>query len=201
MRPAIVCNPVSVLALCLCLASCKFGGPTHKSWTEDVLLDDGSTVSIKRTVTYKEASAWGGGSYSAIEGAATLELTGANEGWPVWDVPLIPMVLYRDSTRGGQWVIVATSTSCEVWNARGGPVPPYWEYRASDDGWKEVPISEASLGRPANVFIGYTSLKARHVTVRDQQTASRSISLGIKYRTVNGSLVANSSNFPCAHSK
>jgi hypothetical protein len=191
----------SALALTLCLASCGFGGPTQKRWTEDVLLDDGSTVLIKRTVSYQESSAWGGGSYSAVEGVATLELSGAHEGWTVWSVPLIPMVLYRDSAASGQWVVVATTTSCEVWNARGGPVPPYWEYRLTDNGWKEAPLSESSLGRPANVFSGYTSLESKHVTVREQQAYRNDPRLGVAYRTINNSLVPRSSDFTCSHSK
>jgi hypothetical protein len=189
------------LALIVCLSSCGFGGPTQKKWTEDVLLDDGSTIVIKRTATFMESSAWSGGSYSAVESGATLAFTGTLETLSAWTVPLIPMVLYKDPAARGQWVIVATTTSCEVWNARGGPVPPYWEYRLTDNDWKEVSLSESSLDRPANLFTGYTVLESRHVTVQEQQAYRSRPVLGVAYRTVNKTLVPRSSDFTCSHSK
>jgi hypothetical protein len=187
-----------VMCLALTLCGCDLFGPARKIWTEDILLDDGSTIVVKRSVTFNESAAWGGGSYNAVETAATLTFTGELAKLPSWNVPLRPMVLYRDKTAGDQWVIVAYSTSCEVWSARGEPVPPYWEYRLTEAGWKEVPLSKSSMGRTGNVFTGYSGLKTKHVSVRDQQEYLKTPGLGKKYMSVNKDIVPRSGEFGCA---
>jgi hypothetical protein len=133
-------------------------GLSTRYWTEDVLLDDGSMLVIKRTVKFTESNSWSGDVYNSTERASTLTFTGALASLPPWSVPLRPMVLYRDATKGNQWVIVATTTTCDVWNARGEPRPPYWEFRLGAQGWQEVPLSPSSYGRQTNLYTGNTSL-------------------------------------------
>jgi hypothetical protein len=143
-------------------------GPKHRSWTEDVLLEDGSTIVVKRSVTFSESNSWSGDAYNATELSATIAFTGSQQNLPAWSIPLMPLVLYRDTTAQSQWVLVAATTTCEVWNARAEPRPPYWEFRLGQTGWQEVPLSAASVGRPTNLYLPYNVLKARHVTVADR---------------------------------
>lgn len=70
------------------------GGPTTRHWTEDVLLDDGSTVVVERSVAF-----------NAVETEATLAFTGKESGLPVWSAPLMALLLYRDPATQ-EWVIV-----------------------------------------------------------------------------------------------
>lgn len=140
-------------------------GPKHRSWTEEVLLEDGSTIVVKRSVTFSESNSWSGDAYNATELSATIAFTGDLQNLPVWNVPLMPLVLYRDTAAQGQWALVASTTTCDVWSTHGEPRPPYWEFRLGKAGWREVPLSAASLGRPTNLYLPYNALKARHVTV------------------------------------
>jgi hypothetical protein len=155
------------------LCACGFFGPTERRWTEDVVLDDGSTIVVKRTVKFNETDALGGGAHNTIEQEATIAFTGNLAGLPNWSAALVAMVLYRDATRGGQWVIVATTTTCDIWSARGEPRPPYWEFRLGPEGWQEVPLSPTSIDRPTNLYKGYNSLETSHVTEDDRKLYDR----------------------------
>jgi hypothetical protein len=130
-----------------------------------VLLADGSTIVVKLSVTFSETNSWSGDAYNAVEADAVIAFTGALATLPSWRKPLMALVLYRD---GGtqEWVVVATTTSCEKWNWWGEPRPMYWEFRLEAGGWREVPLSKASIGRPVNLLHRYQQrLGARHVTV------------------------------------
>jgi hypothetical protein len=54
-----------------------------------------------------------------------------------------------------EWVIVATTSNCEVWEERGQPEPPYWEYRLRAGKWVQVELSELSKGQETNLFFAY----------------------------------------------
>jgi hypothetical protein len=152
-------------AAAFCLLACappKPPGPIERAWTEDVLLDDGSTIVVKRTVSFKESNSWSGDAYNAVEVDATLSFTGELGRLPVWRAPLMALLLYRDAT--DEWVLVATTTSCDVWNDRGAPrlmyLPDkpqtiYWEYRLRATGWQEVPLSRTSVGKGVNLLHRY----------------------------------------------
>lgn len=171
-RPLIGGLSVLVLVGAAVLGVRTLVGPTHRSWTEDVLLEDGSSIVVKRSVTINESNSWSGDAYNVTELEATIAFTGELKGLPVWSVPLRALVLYRDAAAQGQWVVVATTTTCDVWTARGEPRPPYWEFRLREAGWQETPLSESSLGRPTNLYLRYNILKARHVTVADRERAN-----------------------------
>jgi hypothetical protein len=166
--------------------------PTHRTWMEDVLLEDGSTIVVKRGVTFREEG--GGGTYNAIEQEATIAFTGEYAGLPRWSAPLMAMVLYRDATRGGQWVIVATTTTCDIWSARGEPRPPYWEFRLGKEGWTEVPLSPTSIDRPTNLYKGYNMLKESHVTPEQRNEYD-------KYASDRYRFVSAKARSSCPHSE
>jgi hypothetical protein len=149
---------VAASAVVATLAACDSMGTSTKHWTEDVTLDDGPTLAVERAVKYTESSAWGGGAYNATELSSTISFSGAQASMPTWSAPLEPMVLYRDATRNGQWVIVATTSTCAVWSDRGEPRPPYWEFRLGAKGWQEAPLSTSSHDRPTNLYLNYTLL-------------------------------------------
>jgi hypothetical protein len=159
-------------------------GSHQRSWSEDVQLDDGSVITIDRFVSFDSSDALGGGAYSATETKATLAFKGNLANLPTWDVPLMPLVLYRDSATN-EWVIVANSTRCEVWDARGQPNPPYWEYRLNPAGWREHSLSASSLNRNSNLFIRYSKkVERKHLTVEDKRKADADLTVDDKYRRV-----------------
>jgi hypothetical protein len=115
-------------------------------------------------VAIKESNSWSGDAYNAVETASTIEFTGELASLPPWSYPVRPVVFYQDAATG-EWVVVASTTSCQVWRRAGKPKPPYWEYRLQESGWNEVPLSAASLGRPANLAQKYKRVAAAgHLT-------------------------------------
>lgn len=168
------------------------GGPTTRHWTEDVLLDDGSTVVVERSVAFNETNSWGGDAYNAVETEATLAFTGDLSGLPEWSAPLMALLLYRDQTRGGQWVIVATTTSCYVWNLRGEPPSMYWEYRLGPQGWQEVMLSPTSVGRTANLLHRYQQkLGTRHITAADRAARESDTRIARRFVVIEGTQQVN----------
>jgi hypothetical protein len=156
------CRPVLVIVIALLSAACDSG---NRSWSEEVALDDGTVITIDRHVEQLMSSAIGGSAFSATETTSTLAFRGDLAALPQWNVPLMPLVLYRDS-ESAEWVIVATSTTCEVWYRRGMPEGHYWEFRLRGTEWIEVPLSEMSFGRRTNLLFEYAEpLPAKHITL------------------------------------
>jgi hypothetical protein len=143
----LVYSVITAMAV-LMLASCSESITTRR-WTED-----SKVIRIQREVTFNETDALGGGAYNSVEQASVLRFTGENASLPAWNVPLLAHTLYRDLATG-EWVVVAITSSCEVWRARGAPNPPYWEYRLGPQGWRQVPLSPASTGRHRNLLSRY----------------------------------------------
>jgi hypothetical protein len=129
-------------------------GVVDRNWVEDVRLDDGSIVRVRRTATLRITNSWAGDAYNAVELDATLAFMSEQPMLPVWSAQRIAMVLYRDAATE-EWVLVTTSTSCTIWERNGKPKPPYWEYRLRDGIWQQVPLSAASIGRKANLLHVY----------------------------------------------
>lgn len=143
--------------------------PITREWTEDALLEDGSTIVVKRTVSFNETNSWSGDAYNAVETDATISFTGELSKLPPWRAPLMALVLYQDKETK-EWVVVAISSSCDVWNRRGRPRPPYWEFRLDAKGWRETSLSQASIGRSGNLLHRYQSdLKTKHITVEGRK--------------------------------
>ena len=161
-------------------------GIVDRAWTEEVHLDDGSTVLVRRTARLNITNSWAGDAYNAVELDASLAFMGQLAKLPAWHAPRIAMVLYRDPANE-EWVLVTTSTSCEIWERNGKPKPPYWEYRLKDTGWQPVPLSPASIGRPANLLHLYDhELPSLHITDVEREQLQGDKRIARKYREVRG---------------
>jgi len=187
-----------LIVLNLWLGACGFGGPpkpVERAWTEDVLLNDGTTIQVSRAVKLDITKSWSGDAYNAVEREATLSFLGPLRKLPEWRAPYIPatagvigmpLVLYRDQTTG-EWVLVVTTTSCDVWRAGGKPKPPYWEYRLRGPKWQLGSLSQASIGRRANLFHRYNhKLKSDHITVEDRRRLEDDPMMSREYREILG---------------
>lgn len=160
-------------------------GVVDRNWVEDVRLDDGSIVRVRRTATLRITNSWVGDNYNAVELDATLVLMG-EQSMPVWSAQRIAMVLYRDAATE-EWVLVTTTTSCTIWERNGKPKPPYWEYRLRDGAWQQVPLSAASIGRKANLLHVYDKeLPDRVIRDAERQQLQGDKRIARKYREVRG---------------
>lgn len=175
-----------LLGVLATVSGCGFlFGDQERSWSEDVELDDGSVITIQRYVKFEESNSWSGDAYNATETRATLAFTGKLASLPTWEVALMPLVLYRD-TATSEWVLVAKTSSCDVWDARGQPFPPYWEYRLDGNVWRERPLSSNSKGRATNLFINYTAEKVnRHIDIQLKKRLMGSPTQDDTYSRVN----------------
>jgi hypothetical protein len=183
----------SALLCAIALIGCSAANREERSWTEDVLLEDGTAVRIERHVTFNESDALGGGAYSAVESKSTLKFTGQLAALPAWDFPRIALVLYR-SKENGSWRIIATTSSCEIWKHDGAPRPPYWEYELIDTRWELVPLHPESIGKSPDLFYRYKAAKfGPHVDAQTRQWLQSSPTISDQYR----SIAANPQDFQC----
>lgn len=179
-------NLARIISLACLLSACGGGPPQPemREWTEDVLLSPGRTIQVKRTVAFDESNSLSGDAYNAVEREATIAFTGELAYLPVWRQPLMALVLYQDSSNE-EWVIVATSTSCEVWRARGKPEPLYWEFRLVSGSWMETALSPESVGKPANLLHRYRrESDDPYITVEDRRRLEAGSQMNRRFRSV-----------------
>jgi hypothetical protein len=129
-------------------------GTTTASWSEEVRLDDGSTLEVRRRATYSVENSWAGDAPSAIEKTSTLKFPGSQVPCREWRQSLTPLLLYIDKATG-DCVIVATTTSGARYDLHGTPPSIYWEFRSRGGKWQEVPLSESSIGRKTNLYFSF----------------------------------------------
>jgi hypothetical protein len=168
------------------LSGCGPTGPKDIVWTEDVDLPDGRTIMVKRMERAFEHFSASGDTGLIERSDAALAFTGPLAKLPQWRYPLIALVLYQDANQ--QWVLVATTTDCDVWRAHGKPRPLYWEFRLNEhnNGWQEAPLSPASIGLQANLIMSPEVAGRAHVTVKDRRAAQAASSADRLYREVWG---------------
>lgn len=180
---------IACTILLLAPAACEKPRPrglVERAWTEDVRLDDGSSVRVRRTARLNITNSWAGDAYNAVEQEATLAFMGNLSRLPAWSAPRIALVLYRDRDTG-EWVLVTTTTSCDIWRRDGKPKPPYWEYRLHATGWVEAPLSPNSIGRPANLLHIYDKeLPAAHIAETERRLLQSDPRISRTYREVWG---------------
>lgn len=165
MRMRRLDQAAAVVVIAMIAAGCDSLRSGDRTWSEEVALDDGTVITIDRHVEQLMSNALGGGAFSAKEKKSTLSFRGDLAALPTWDVPLMPLLLYRD-TETSEWVIVATTTACEVWHERGKPESLYWEFRQRGTEWVEVDVSETSFERRTNLLFEYSQpLTASHITL------------------------------------
>jgi hypothetical protein len=190
LRKWLVLAGIGTIAALLNTA-CSTGGPIERHWTEDVSLDDGSTIVVRRTVEFNESNSLSGDAYNAVETNATITFTGSLASLPTWSAPLMALLLYRNADTS-EWTIVATSTSCEVWNLRGEPPTLYWEYRLDAKAWRETSLSAASIGRATNLLHRYQEkLGTNHITVAARRQRESDSRIGKEFQQVVGTRKAH----------
>lgn len=174
-------------ALALAVVSCS--GNVERKWTEEVDIGNGTVVTINRHTSFKESHSISGDVYSVSDTVSILEFDGENARLPKWRTPLVPLVLYRDEN--GEWVIVASTDSCRVWDNLGRPIPMYWEYRSRGGDWRQAALSESSMGRKTNLFFNYhpplqnvqISMAVKERVLRSNRFAKKYLSIDATHQT------------------
>jgi hypothetical protein len=147
-------NLFGIVIATLLMAGCD-GTRNHADlhWTEPVTLASGEVVRIRRHVELWHYREFGGGFSSAPEyRTSSIELIGS--GAPIWDAPMVPIVLDMDPVTH-EWIVVASGDGCSVWTRNGRPRPPYWAFRLRDGKWYRDALLESFVGRSANLFVEF----------------------------------------------
>jgi hypothetical protein len=124
------------------------------SWVEPVRLDSGEEVYVRRHVIVRQERAFGGGFASAaVYDTTSVSLEPNIPQFPAWDAPLVPIYIDKDSSTS-EWIVIASSDSCDIWLRNGRPRPPYWAFRLREGAWYRDSIPEEFIGRTSNLFVG-----------------------------------------------
>jgi hypothetical protein len=176
--------PLAVL-LSLCVAACEFlTGDAVREWSEDVPLDGGDLVTIERRVEFKKSGSLAGDTYSTSVSRSTLSIKDPSATPPTWSDVLLPLVLYRDQSTL-EWVLVASTTDCRTYRARGRPRPTYWEFRLRGSTWVETALSASSLERQTNLLYLYDEkLPTRHFTPASKASFQRAARTAHRYLSI-----------------
>ena len=160
------------LVCCLFLSACE-ASKADLTWVEPVKLASGETVKIKRHVVMIHERAWGGGFSSApIYRTSSIELEPASPEFPKWDAPFVPIVMDKDPANG-EWLIVASISSCSLWLRNGLPRPPYWAFRLRNGEWYRSTVPDSFIERSANLFVEFDVTDSSGALNRDIQGRKR----------------------------
>lgn len=143
-------------------------GKSNISWNEEVQLNSGEIITVKRTARTKAFGEIGGPGGWENEGMTVEVIKPAmKEKPPIWDFPFVPLLFDQD-VKTRQWFMVATFYSCASWYELGRPSLPYTEYRLIDGKWIQKPLSQDLIGRPANMLTSIRSSGEPDHTVKSK---------------------------------
>ena len=130
------------------------------NWHEEVQLQSGDVIVIKRTARFSENWIAGGGGGSFNRGM-TIEFDSPDKSYnpTIWSGLYVPMILDRDPDTN-EWTIIATFYHCDGWYDIGRPALPYTAYRYREGKWLQQSMEPKWIGRKANVLV--TDLASRN---------------------------------------
>lgn len=121
-------------------------------WNEEVELQSGEVIVIKRTAKLSENWIAGGGGGSFNKGMTIeFESPGKPDNPAIWSGLYVPMILDRDPDTH-EWIIVATLYHCNSWHDIGRPKLPYTAYRYREGKWLQQSMEPKWVGRKANLI-------------------------------------------------
>lgn len=145
---------LSLVGVALVAHAMQTAGDVDVSWSEEVRLNDGTQVLVKRRAignafgrskTHPEG--WLPSEYT-IEVSTVASFSTSS----VWRSSLRPVLLDRDSTSNG-WYLLAEPIDCARWYTMGKPSPPYLMYVGGAGGWVEERVDAKLVGKPANLLV------------------------------------------------
>jgi hypothetical protein len=175
-----VCRAAAITMLGM-LTAC---GQIDLKWSEEVQLEDGQVIVVKRTAQGKqlgELGGPGGWEQKAMSVEFSPSATGKNP--PVWNTAYVP-ILIDHQTPEETWSIVATFYTCQGWHDLGRPALPYVEYQSNQGGpWEIAPLEPRLIGRPTNMLANVSS-KRQPSFISLQEKKKRDDNAGDKYQKI-----------------
>ena len=153
------------------LSGCGESVPTETSWREEVQLEDGTKIWVRRTVVGEAYTELGGyGEYQVSkEVLEVINAPGLGKP-PVWSAKWRTLVLDRD--KDGVWYIVVTPLDAEGWT-KLEPKLLYAQFKAIDGQWRQVEIDPKLDARTANLEPRFRAGKMPEAVSLDDKPLSK----------------------------
>ena len=163
--------------LCAC-------GKNRIEWKEEVKLQSGEVVQLKRTAKSKDFGEVGGPGGWENEGMTVEIIRPISVDNPtMWSARFVPLVFDRDATNG-EWFMVATFNSCTSWYELGRPKLPYTEFRFKAGQWVQQPLSPQFIGRDGNMLTDIHSRGEPDHTVASKEAIAKTSIAAPEYKRV-----------------
>lgn len=172
---------IALIALTSLLAGC---GPKQLMWSEEVQLQDGDILVIRRTALaqpFRQIGGTGGWENEGMTVEIASPVDADNPG--IWTGKFVPLIFDRDPDTK-EWFLVATFYSCTSWYDLGRPKLPYTEFRYRNHQWLQQSLSDKFIGREANMFTGMRSSGESDLTLISKQQRSADPRVAPEYRRV-----------------
>ena len=178
-RRALPCLGVVVVAAFLVACDSR-----PLEWTEEVRLQSGEVIVVKRTAKLKGNAIAGGGGGSFNDGMTVQIIQPAKPDNPgVWSARFVPLVFDRDPA-SKEWFMVATFFHCDSWIELGRPKLPYAEYRYRNGQWLQQALSAQSFGLAANMFTGLGPKGVKNWSADEKASRLNDPTISPKYKSV-----------------
>ena len=153
------------------LSGCGESVPTETVWREEVQLEDGTKIWVRRTVVGEAYTELGGyGEYQVSkEVLEVINAPGLGKP-PVWSAKWSLLVLDRD--KDGVWYIVVTPQDAEGWT-KLEPKLLYAQFKAIDGQWRQVEIDPKLDARTANLEPRFRAGKMPEAVFLDDKPLSK----------------------------
>ena len=153
------------------LSGCGESVPTETGWREEVQLEDGTKIWVRRTVVGEAYTELGGISAYEVSNRTVEVINAPGLGKPpVWSAKWSLLVLDRD--KDGVWYIVVTPLDAEGWT-KLEPKLLYAQFKAIDGQWRQVEIDPSLHARDANLEPRFRAGKMPEVVFLDDKPLSK----------------------------
>ena len=153
------------------LSGCGESVPTETVWREEVQLEDGTKIWVRRTVVGEAYTELGGISAYEVSNRTVEVINAPGLGKPpVWSAKWRTLVLDRD--KDGVWYIVVTPLDAEGWT-KLEPKLLYAQFKAIDGQWRQVEIDPTLHARDANLEPRFRAGKMPEAVSLDDKPLSK----------------------------
>ena len=153
------------------LSGCGESVPTETVWREEVQLEDGTKIWVRRTVVGEAYTELGGISAYEVSNRTVEVINAPGLGKPpVWSAKWRTLVLDRD--KDGVWYIVVTPQDAEGWT-KLEPKLLYAQFKAIDGQWRQVEIDPTLHARDANLEPRFRAGKMPEAVSLDDKPLSK----------------------------
>ena len=170
-----------IFVLAVFLVAC---GKTSIEWTEEVSLEGGETIVVRRTATPRDLGELGGpGGWENAGMTVELVRPRKPDDPSVWEWRYVPLILDRDASTK-EWFMVATFVTCTSWYELGRPKLPYTEFWFKDGRWVQQPLSSRFIGRSANMLTRIHSGGEMNHTIASKKAVNSDPTISPEYLRV-----------------